>query len=277
MNSNAACRSSKWVPRLKTNKPLKLLSFGVILFFSVLTILASAFQLHAAVCAPDIEYREAEQIVIPANFGTKGKWRAIAYEANVKQFEHWDQNECPAKLCFVEENGKTEQKCFEAVAKKRTILPNFQWAQKLTIVPILKNKYPQQGVLFVAMCSYGGSGASFLFTLWTFEEEVKEFVNILPEVTISNLGEYKFLEGVADALDGILVTADFVYEKGESHFSPHRYRINIYQYDQADKAFKLIGEYVTKTKYGSDEINVISPEIETIKELVARRASAHLP
>jgi hypothetical protein len=199
---------------------------------------------------------------------------AIAYEADLEQFEHWDQNNCPAKLCFVQENWDIGQECFKAVAKRRTTSPNFQWVQKLSIVPVLKNNSPQLGVLFVAMCSYGCCGAGFLITLWTFEEEAEKVCKYWPEITVSNQGEYKLLHDTDDALDGTLVVAKVFCGEGEVKASPHHYRITIYQYDQADKRFEEISEYVTKTKYSSDEIKVISPEIENIKKMDCFRCSA---
>jgi len=217
--------------------------------------------------ASQIQYVEAKRISIPKAPGMPKEWYAIAHEANPEQFEHWDENKWPAKLCFVQENGKTEQKCFEAVATGRSLGP-CQYVGELSVVPIFKHKYPQTGVLFLSISSYGGSGALHLMTLWVFDENAKEFANILPEITFSELGEYKILQGVGDALDGTLVVADWTYEEGEGHFSPHKYRITIYQYDQTDKRFELRGEYCTKTKYAEEPVNVISQEIENIQESI---------
>jgi len=221
--------------------------------------------------ASQIQYIQVNKIAIPKTREMPQEWYAIAYEADPKQFENWDQNEWPAKLCFMEESGRMGQQCFEAVEKGQRTLPNFQWVQKLSVVPVFKNKSIQEGVLFVAMCSYGGSGASSLVTLWTFEGKTKEFVNILPEITISNHGAYKILEGREDALDGTVVTADLA-EHAKPSASPQRYRINIYRYDQADKRFKSIGGYSTKMEYGTQEaISVINEEIEIILGYVQER------
>lgn len=253
------------------NKPLNSLPFGIVsLLFLIIALLASVYQLPGKVRASEIEYREAKRISISETFGTNERWYAVAYEAYSTKFQDAGDNKWPAKLCFVQENGKMEQKCFEATRTGTNILP-YQWVKGLLVVPIFTNKYPREGVLFTAIVSGGGSGWGRLLTLWTFRQETKRFENVLPKITISNQGEYKIFHGPDDALDGKLVTADIVVGKDEFKWSPHYYRITIYQYDQADKKFRRISEYVTKTKYYSEEINVIGPELENIREIVANK------
>lgn len=185
--------------------------------------------------APQIEYVEAKKIPINQAANMQGSWHAIVYEARSAQIQHPDENEWPAILCLTNENGKAKQECFKAVATGRGRLGICQYARELAVVPIFKNQYPQTGVLFVALGSSGGSGALHLITLWFFDENARKFENILPEITFSELGEYKILRGMGDALDGTLVVAYWVYEEREGHFSPHKYQITIYQYDQTDK------------------------------------------
>lgn len=221
---------------------------------------------------PKVEYREAKRLEIPKTSGMSGNWHAIAYEPNEEdeQFPEW-----PAKLCFFSDDGKGKQDCFQAIAARKDHTWNCQFVRELSVVPIFETKYPQEGVLFVPMFMGGGSGTLSMVTLWVFSEQKKQFVNMLPLITITNQAEYKILQDKGPALDGTLVTADFEWEEGESHFEPHKYRITIYRHNEHNKVFEPVGDYVTKKKYPGlddvDTIDVISHEMETIEKLIAEK------
>jgi hypothetical protein len=66
----------------------------------------------------------------------------------------------------------------------------------------------------------------------------------------------------------MLVTADFVWAKDESHFAEHRYRITSYVYNKQSGRYSELDQYVTQKKYAglgnSDLVNVLEPEKATI-------------
>ncbi|MGB6064551.1 MAG: hypothetical protein WBG50_07060 [Desulfomonilaceae bacterium] len=217
------------------------------------------------------EYREAKKIDIPKTLGISRNWRAIAYEAKTK--DRLESTDWPAKLCFCSEDGKVKQDCFQAIAVRKDATWNCQFVRELSLTPIFEKKYPQEGVLFVPMFSGGGSGTLNLITLWVFSEQMKKFVNILPVITITNLGQYKILHDRQDQLDGTLVIADFIWKEGETHFDPHQYEINIYKYNQEHRLFEMVGSFVTKDTYPEveGEYDIVSHEIENIENLVSKR------
>ncbi|MEW6741103.1 MAG: hypothetical protein AB1325_14535, partial [Nitrospirota bacterium] len=215
--------------------------------------------------ANSVEYVEVKTIPLYEVFKTKEKWYATAYQAKTKDLE---STELPAKICFAHNSAKQDQFCFETKSNKY----KFQFVETLSIVPLFKKKEPKQGVLFIAKFSGGGSGTLSLITIWSYNMEGKIFINLLPTIVITEQGEYKMLSTMRGGLEGVLVTADYIWGEGETHFSPHRYKISVYQYDEEKKIFKPVGEYVTKTKYKSlddvDKIDVIRHEIGNIQKFI---------
>jgi len=216
------------------------------------------------------EYRESKKIDIPTTKGMTGNWRAIAYEANVEELSDTD---FPAKLCFYSDDGETTQHCFKGIAARTDGTWNCQFVQDLSVTPIFQKKYPQEGVLFVSMFNGGGSGALSLITLWVFNEQAKQFVNILPVLTITNLGEYKILHDRGDRLDETLVIADFIWAEGEAHFDEHKYEIRVYRYNQQANIFEKVGSFVTEEKYPEveGEYDIIRHEMKKIEYLLSEK------
>ena len=215
------------------------------------------------------EYREAKKIDIPVTTGMTGNWRAIAYEANAEDLSDTD---FPSKLCFYSNNGEATQQCFKGIAATTDGTWNCQFVQDLSVTPIFQNKYPQEGVLFVPMFHAGGSGALSLITLWVFNEQATKFVNILPVVTITNLGGYKILHHRDDRLDGTLVIADFIWAEGEAHFDKHKYEIRVYRYNKDANIFEEVDSFVTEEKYPDTEekYNIIRHEMKKIENILSK-------
>jgi len=224
--------------------------------------------------ASDIQYREVKRVQIDKASDTHQACYAISYEPDAGQdlaLSDW-----PSKLCFFCDDRTGEQYCFEATARESRYA--CQVVSELSVISLSDKKYPQRGVLFRATFFGGGSGTLSLITLWVYNEEMKKFVNILPEITITNIGEYQILKGRRGEIDGTLVTANAIWFYGgeEMHFGPHKYKIDVYRYKQKTKRFELAGSYVTKVKYPSGSaiesdggVDVIGPEIENIKKYVS--------
>jgi hypothetical protein len=216
------------------------------------------------------EYREAKKIDIPVPDGMTGNWRAVAYEANVEELSDTD---FPAKLCFYSDDEEATQHCFKGIAVTTDHTWNCQFVRDLSVTPIFRKKYPREGVLFVSVSHGGGSGALSLITLWVFNEEPNKFVNILPVLTISNLGEYKILHDQGDRLDGTLILADFIWEEGEAHFDKHKYEIRVYRYNHQINLYEKVGSFVTDDKYPDteDQYDIIRYEMKKIEDLLSKK------
>jgi hypothetical protein len=213
-----------------------------------------------------VEYVEVKTIPLYEILKTKEKWEVKAFQANVEDLGY---KEIPARICFCTDSCR---QCFEAKTDSDETLYNFQYVKKLSLEPLFKNKEPLNANLFITEYHYeGGSGSLNYLTLWVYKRETKEFVNIVPKVLFTEQGEYR-LFSKEKGVEGILVIADYVWGDGETHFSQHRYKIEIYKFVNNSKSFVLYKEYTTKSKYTSldetDEINVIMPELKKIKKLI---------
>ena len=117
-------------------------------------------------------------------------------------------------------------------------------------------------VLFTAESSAGGSGS--LTSIALLENRSGQLIDLLPTVTVTNQSEYRVWNLPTISAMPILITADYVWSAGETHFARHRYRITGYVYDKQAGRYVQRSEYVTEKKYvGLDErdaIRVLEPE-----------------
>jgi hypothetical protein len=211
----------------------------------------------------DITYREVMRTALSRGLGLREKWHAIAYQAKTSQT--LQLTDYPAQLCFVCEHPEVPQTCFLANSEQF----HHQFVDELSVVSIYRKMFPRQGLLFIARFHGGGSGTRSLITLWVYDEDAKKFVNILPEITISELGAYKLLVESNGGIDGVLVVADYMWGEKETHWDPHRYSVKIYQYDQKQRTFKPVCRpgFVTEEKYEySDKDSIFDRHMNKIKE-----------
>jgi hypothetical protein len=122
-------------------------------------------------------------------------------------------------------------------------------------------------VFFSAQFSGGGSGALDSLAILRFESDGK-IVNLLPFVGVTNQSD-RAAWSIPDASSfPILVTADFVWTKGETHFARHFYRVTAYLFDIKNDRYAKAFSYQTSKKYpGLDavsRIRVLAPEREEI-------------
>jgi hypothetical protein len=119
-----------------------------------------------------------------------------------------------------------------------------------------------QMVLFTAESSAGGSGSLTILAL--LEARDGQVTNLLPKVAVTNQSEYDIWSLPRISAMPVLVTADFVWAKGETHFSPHRYRITAYAYDKQTGRYIEQVNFTTEKMYpGLDDVNdvdVLKPE-----------------
>jgi hypothetical protein len=130
------------------------------------------------------------------------------------------------------------------------------------------NLWKQPLTLFSATFSACGSGSLTDYSLLAIREG--EFIDLLPTVRLSNQSELSIWNVREVSPLPIILTADFLwnFEDGETHFSGHRYQIDVYTFDQASERYTHKLSYQTTRKYpGLDEaesIRVIEPERQTI-------------
>ena len=117
-------------------------------------------------------------------------------------------------------------------------------------------------ILFTAESFAGGSGSLTILALLVERAGILE--NLLPKVTITNQSEYRLWKLPRISTSPMLVTADYLWRDGETHFAPHRYRITVYLYDNKVGRYSKRDQYVTTKKYpGLDEVDsvtVLEPE-----------------
>jgi hypothetical protein len=129
--------------------------------------------------------------------------------------------------------------------------------------------------LFTAMFSGCGSGTLTHFSLLTVRDG--EFVNLLPKVELSNQSEYKLWDLPQFSSLPVMVTADFIWDfeamqksnyNEETHFAPHRYRVEAYVFDVKSSQYIQKIHYETTKKYpgldDADEIKVLDAEQDVI-------------
>jgi hypothetical protein len=122
--------------------------------------------------------------------------------------------------------------------------------------------------LFSSMFYGCGSGTLTSYALLTVNH--CEFVNLLPEVELTNQSEFKLWNLPQFSHLPVLVTADFIweFEAGETHFAPHRYRIEAFVFNAKSGRYLQRVRYETTKKYPGldevDEIRVLTAERPTI-------------
>ncbi|MGA3370975.1 MAG: hypothetical protein ABSC48_04360 [Terracidiphilus sp.] len=121
-------------------------------------------------------------------------------------------------------------------------------------------------VFFTAMFSGGGSGTLTRFAVLRYTSEGK-IVNLLPWVGVTNVSQYAMWNLPQSSTYPVLVLADFVWGKGETHFDSHFYTVEIWIYDSNTDKYVKAFEYKTSKKYGggdSSPIRVLAPERDEI-------------
>ena len=122
-------------------------------------------------------------------------------------------------------------------------------------------------VFFSAQFSGGGSGTLDSLAILRYEND-GEIVNLLPFVGLTSQSERAAWFVPAASSFPILVTAEFVWMEGETHFATHFYTVSAYIFNIKNDRYAKAFSYQTSKKYpGLDEVNqvrVLTPEREEI-------------
>ena len=127
----------------------------------------------------------------------------------------------------------------------------------------LSLKYGGSLVFFSAQFSGGGSGTLDSLAILRYESDGK-IVNLLPFVGVTNQSDRAVWSIPEVSSFPILVTADFYWLDGETHFSPHFYTVSAYHFDALSSQYMKAFSYRTSKKYPGlddvDQIHVLEPE-----------------
>lgn len=179
----------------------------------------------------------------------------------------------PVQLWSISPDKSKKSFCYIAHTKRY----DYSYLRGDSIQPFVSNgeresPYPE-AFLFTPIFRGGGSGEVQLISLLVPDMKKAKWKNLLPEIYITNLGEWKFLKCPLLSQRKLLVTADFIFSEEETHYSSHKYRIRIYNYSQKENNYILFDEYETNKKYYPLEGDM--PPIESVinqemKEILSR-------
>jgi|ERR1035438_881373 hypothetical protein len=131
-------------------------------------------------------------------------------------------------------------------------------------------------VFFTAMFSGGGSGTLTRFAVLRYSGKAKtdKIVNLLPWVGATNVSEWAMWTVKGASPYPVLVRADFVWGKEETHFGSHFYNVEAWKFDPGSDRYEKALEYKTSRKYdGGDHspIRVLAPErARIVRRLIAK-------
>lgn len=86
-----------------------------------------------------------------------------------------------------------------------------------------------------------------------------------PDLSVSELNEYRLWSEPSISSMALLVVADYVPGEGESHYgSPHRFPVATYTFNARTHRYQLRDQYLAATRYPSldeaDEIRVLEQQ-----------------
>jgi hypothetical protein len=114
-------------------------------------------------------------------------------------------------------------------------------------------------VLFNANCG-GGSGSADRYVLLRSEPD-GHLKNLLPEIIVSNQADVAAWALPAVSPLPVFVTADFLWEGMEAHYSSHFFEIRMFVYDGATDRYILHRKYRTAHKYPGIDNWEQAPEV----------------
>ncbi len=114
-------------------------------------------------------------------------------------------------------------------------------------------------VLFNAN-SGGVSGSSDRYVLLKSGPDGR-FKNLLPEIIVSNQADVAVWNLPIVSPMPVFVTADFLWEGMEAHYSSHFFEVRIYVFDPAADHYKLRHKYRTSHKYPGIDNWEQAPEV----------------
>jgi len=237
------------------------------IWFCLVVSLTLLFSTSGAL--PVSKYVAVKQIPLKQLFHTKSDWRVTAYQATGPDASTGD---VPAKICFARSGGRDDCTFITRRDEDDTLVFNHQTVNELRIVALTSK---QNGILLSAQFSGGGSGLLNQIAIWSYERTGDYFQRILT-LSLTEQGSYQLV--ATGPLQGDAISADYIWEDGESHFDAHRYAISVNHYTGSGPHGHIL-QYVTRRKYGGEDssgggVDVIKEELPRVNTLL-RNLYAH--
>jgi hypothetical protein len=214
------------------------------------------------------QYSVTKTITFKNGADNSRPWRVVAYEG---RGDEQSEPDVPIKLCFFPAGSDTPSQCEKDRAKGGIFFIG------LEATTFCKGGEACNGVLLTTN-TYAIGGGPFYHTLWVYEKKLRRFKALLSlRVPFGPQSTYKFFPDLHGK--SILVTAcpgrlldyeaDIDDPERETIWSPHRYRMNVYQYSSRT-GFIRKGSFETKRKYDpeNDLDKVIDSEMKRIQAVV---------
>jgi hypothetical protein len=159
-----------------------------------------------------------------------------------------------AKLCLLKAAGT----CFQMPSNNGYSASTVTYEYGLEP---MAEKLPLKGggslVFFSSQYSGGGSGTLDSLASLRYEPD-GQIVNLLPYIGVTNQSDRAVWQIASVSDFPLLVTADFYWMEGETHFSEHEYTVSAYRFDAGKGRYVKALSYRTSRRYpGLDEVDRI--------------------
>jgi hypothetical protein len=207
------------------------------------------------------QYREEPPFDLKAGLGTTGDWEAIITGAVKPDRELSDQGPSQSKICFVRSAPATTECTYfkDLFHSTRT----FQVFGSLTVERLQSGSAATKGLVLKATRLYD-TGQVPETAIWVYNATGDDF----HLVSALESRELRICSSVP--LNGMLVTADWLWDEGETRWSDHRRNIAVYRYSGAGREaiYQKLLEYTTTRKYGAEDTDTIDAELSNIEAKV---------
>lgn len=198
---------------------------------------------------------------------------SILQDANAERFDPLASDErmyLPLQVCPTNETGKVSLTKCEKVAVTKPLKVEFLSLTKYEI-----GRLQRRTLLYLTATDPGITDN--LNGVFVFEMNKDKIKSLLPSSTFTMDGQHKFFCLNDSSGSGcVVVVAQSKREGSETHYSPHKYRINVFFMGKDAGNFSLANTYITKKKYESlDDLSdgdsgVIDDEFPQIMSLVEK-------
>ena len=191
----------------------------------------------------------------------------VAQDIPSTEFPHYrvyqgilDEDNSPvrgARLCGTEKNAH----CFILTPSGAKSEKEGSWSQYGLRTHSRRLKLDGGGslVLFNANCG-GGSGSADRYVLLRSQSD-GSFKNLLPNVVVTNRADVAAWNLPTVSPLPVFVTADYLWEGMEAHYSSHFFEVRVYVFDPSLDRYKLHHKYRTAHKYPGIDNWEQAPEI----------------
>lgn len=216
---------------------------------------------------PGMEGMElAENLRLKMGAAPAAEWRAQAWQAAPPEGAFGN---IPARICLrPESGGATTCTILTHAASNSPDRIVFQTVDALRRVRLLDQPLVE-GLLAEAETAYAGSGAGHQYALWIWQGAAQRF-DARATYELTGQSEFRIID--TGKLAGSIVTADYIWGAGETHFARHHYALAVYHLDPATLTYGTVLKYVSAATYAgrdeADRISVIDPEMPHILRIL---------